>query len=1310
MRDALEREVESILPGSRRKFYKLPWVPFSDTVEPEYRKYLSILHEDFITGVVKLIENAADSQEIRINSSNYYSDYLEVLHHLRFCNQKCETFCGQTDTLEKIKLLIMDNDNRQPIFVYGMSGLGKTSIMAKVMQSLKKWFEGKKYVGVIQFLGTSPSSLNIYDVLFSICGQLADVAEIIMEPVAYRNMKSLVEYMPRFLRQVMSKLKIPVVVILDSIDQLSPIHEAYLLKWMPTNLPNKLHFVISTLPGKHGILQNAKNILKSEKLYIAVPPLSEVTGKEIMRNSLNKTKRDLTLKQKDRLLMVFREVQSPLFLKLLLDEALTWPSYLPVDKIVLRSSVREAIELFFGNLEQKYGEQLVSSALGFITVGKNGISEIEMEDALSCDDKALAEVYQYHDPPVKGIVRIPPVLWARIRHEVGGYLVERLTHGKDTLTWYHRQFIEAASDRYTKGRDGIYLHKVMSEIYLQTDGVKRDVVLSKRKMTVPKADRQVTQQLLTVRNTRKLDSLPYHLIRSYDLIENNALKKYCLCNFEFLKTKISAFSVQAIVDNIRDAYQHKKDSELVLLEKYLTSTADLRSSVKFGTYLLAHVKPQSEQTYLIQLLKQAKDFLLEQKSPVLIPVYPCLAPKDGDIGDCSYSVDGCLDIVVQNGEIFLLRTSTFSKQVTGDSFVLLNVSTEGMHDLQLEGMDIRNQLHVDKNGAYIVYLSSSSIVHHCVDTGAENKKELSSLHKDANPDNICVCFPQDGSYAVVCLKQGILFFLEIPTLKTLSKSDFTTLGIHLHSIICTIGKMRETIVFVGREEGGPASEIYCFKEDSDSKHVILNISASQEKYHATLTQRENILIVTSFENLSEIVTITINEMSIKNRIRLAENVQHVMGAEELCQAVVLSDQGNVYCVDCHRGEIIHQVTLVSPVTSVCMLWDCADAILGDGQGQITMKALNESSILGSFQAHDTTVQKVCMVGNQLVTLGSNKELKIWCISELKKQFKEPVQTKIAGEEKDTKQNLLNQKNIMSIVAMNSEIMTFDKDKTVKVWSANDAGFIQQFKIDITPNQVEVLSETVFAVYDQCDTRLVLFDIKTWKPIETLHCLRTFTVNKDKTFLYAVIEKQCQLEITKIDIKSVKIKQTFPLMKSFHYLDLKAILTATERFLVLQVKISPKEFDEIKASWKKQAQFLPQPHHQKFIAIDLNQANGVLIPCFRMLSKVPFLGEFVAPYSGNNVMIATKSVISFWDIPTGKSDEKLSKMNRIRMMCRNHWVGENCDGICTCVAHSSNQKYVVVGSEDGYVFIYDFETGLPVKRKCPSTRHSGQVRN
>lgn len=68
----------------------------------------------------------------------------------------------------------------------------------------------------------------------------------------------------------------------------------------------------------------------------------------------------------------------------------------------------------------------------------------ELEDILSCDDEVLNDVYEWWVPPVR---RLPPLLWVRIQTDLGPYLVERgLKGGTPVLSWYHRQFREAAEE------------------------------------------------------------------------------------------------------------------------------------------------------------------------------------------------------------------------------------------------------------------------------------------------------------------------------------------------------------------------------------------------------------------------------------------------------------------------------------------------------------------------------------------------------------------------------------------------------------------------------------------------------------------------------------------------------------------------------------------------------------------------------------------------------------------------------------------------------------------------------------------------
>ena len=59
--------------------------------------------------------------------------------------------------------------------------------------------------------------------------------------------------------------------------------------------------------------------------------------------------------------------------------------------------------------------------------------------------QVLEAIFEYWLPPQR---RIPPLLWARVRDILGGFLVERGSGTSRVLSWHHRQFVEVAARRY----------------------------------------------------------------------------------------------------------------------------------------------------------------------------------------------------------------------------------------------------------------------------------------------------------------------------------------------------------------------------------------------------------------------------------------------------------------------------------------------------------------------------------------------------------------------------------------------------------------------------------------------------------------------------------------------------------------------------------------------------------------------------------------------------------------------------------------------------------------------------------------------
>ena len=344
--------------------------------------------------------------------------------------------------------------------------------------------------------------------------------------------------------------------------------------------------------------------------------------------------RELTSEQKQTVLAAFQWCPLPLYLKLAFDEACRWKSYTPAAETALATTVRDLINALFERVERLHGNTLVGHALAYVTASKNGLSEPELEDLLSLDDDVLNDVYQYWTPPVR---RLPPLLWLRIRAEIGDYLTDRGADDVRVMSWYHRQFTEVARERYLPADQATKIHQSMSEYFLGkwSDGVKKPYV--DKKGEEGSSDRLVAKQPLMfdvndnkpIFNLRMLNELPYHLLKSLQL---ECLKSEALCNFEFVQAKLRATSLEAVLEDVAAATDaFPDDSDLPEIEKtlQLSAVALRRDDRQLGTQLLArlfpHLHDDPDPSAIRKMLRQ----VYHSSVPCLIPNRKCLTTPGG---------------------------------------------------------------------------------------------------------------------------------------------------------------------------------------------------------------------------------------------------------------------------------------------------------------------------------------------------------------------------------------------------------------------------------------------------------------------------------------------------------------------------------------------------------------------------------------------------------------------------------------------------------------------------------------------------------
>ncbi|XP_072034434.1 NACHT domain- and WD repeat-containing protein 1-like [Amphiura filiformis] len=622
----------SIIPPESIHKYNVPWTPNGiDPSHPPHVEYLDDFCNTFRKGIMDLIDmglkkrsEAADPIKKQL--------YTEMLQHATFCATKCSTFCGREDLLASMHGYVTQKPGK-PLVVHGVSGSGKTSAMAMLVKNVRDWL-GENYVVVFRFLGTSAQSSTIHETLQSVTRQICFAYGA--EQPSSNDLEDYTELVQtfRYLLTTLPSKEKPLFIMLDSIDQLTSNNDAHAMHWLPKSFPEHVQIAISMLPDVNRCLNNIRLTLRDEHCYIEMPPIPKETGLQIMEGWLKLRNRTLTEEQKCIVSKAFQRCPQPLFLKILFESFVYWRSYLKPEDINLPTNAREAITQLVEKMERKHGKVFVEHCLGYVTVSRNGISDAELEDAFSCDDDVMNDVYQYWDPPVETVVRIPPSLWKRMRHDIEEFFVERQAVGKRVVSWYHRQFWEASEERYLKkDTNKVDRHRLLAEMYMgeYSEGTIRPITLRKRKKTFDNADRKAALQPLEfgkdMFNQRKLQELPGHLADAYmehELIEN------CLGNFDWVLAKLQAFSFLELMYDFQTT-----NPEMLFLKEtmYLASSILKADPCSLAGQIIGRLGNYSTDQYplLKKFVGQARIWVTKNPMPLIIPRAPCLMPPGGPL-------------------------------------------------------------------------------------------------------------------------------------------------------------------------------------------------------------------------------------------------------------------------------------------------------------------------------------------------------------------------------------------------------------------------------------------------------------------------------------------------------------------------------------------------------------------------------------------------------------------------------------------------------------------------------------------------------
>eukprot|EP00026_Physarum_polycephalum_P000302 Phypoly_transcript_00302.p1 GENE.Phypoly_transcript_00302~~Phypoly_transcript_00302.p1 ORF type:complete len:1760 (+),score=298.94 Phypoly_transcript_00302:614-5281(+) len=618
--------------------------------------------------------------------------FQEVVLHHTFLKVKLRGFVERSKLQDSVLAYCNKEEPENRSFVvHAPSGSGKTALIAWIANKIHELYP--KAAVITRFLGTTPSSTDVLLLIRSLCQQLL---EIFPDDANDENSEvaknGTAEDVNALFVKLLTHAKTndeKIFLFIDSIDQLLPNSNAYTLDWLPISLPPNVHLVVSVLtpsaeeeanpnlaksrpPNLHALLMEKYEAIPNKETYfLNIPQLLPSEAEQIVDSKLGlpdeegRTKK-FSKEQKDVVVKSSGASFTPLYLSIAMDLATQWKSYTPIASCTLAGTTRDIILQLFRKLEAVHGKLLVSHALGYLTASKYGLSSQNLEDILSCDDEVLNDVYQWWVPPVR---RLPPLLWKRLKEDLGGYLVEKGLGSVTLISWFHRQFKEAAEEEYLAGEAFLARNRVLAKYFDGTLGTEERLILP-----------QPLKYSEVKFNDHKISSLPYH-----QAFIDPTLFHSSLYNLEFIEDKIRAGMPSELIRDYEFA--------ISLLQK------NTESRQQFGDHI-AKLKD------ILDFLKSNLNILLKNPSLILM-----LALNQPD-GSPTHSM-----AVEQRGKAIYANLKVLQ---------LLNKEAPLTGVLTMEHQESVDRAHFESNDERVVAHTTKHIKIYDVNTGFE----LHSIPKD----------------------------------------------------------------------------------------------------------------------------------------------------------------------------------------------------------------------------------------------------------------------------------------------------------------------------------------------------------------------------------------------------------------------------------------------------------------------------------------------------------------------------------------------------------------------------------------------------
>ena len=632
----------------------------TDENNPEKSAYIQQLATDIQTDMKGLIDRARDSLDVNASVKNFEM-YKRVLPHASRVKEVAESFIGREEFFDAVEKYMRDGEKCQkPLVIQGTAGYGKTCTMGMLAKKTKAWF-GSSSVVVLRFVSETLHTADIKSTLHDICTQLSVIYNMDRVPKdSTDSVYRMAAVFNAYLEQV-SKYhaeKKPLIVLIDGLDQLSTKHRAHSVQWLPTKCPPNVYIIVSVELTSTRVHQCLQRRLASPDCFMDLGEVDEETVEVMVNTALTQANRVLQPEQKDFLLRNCKANPHPIYLALTVKEALTWCSYTKIDEDHVPTTAEDAISRVLDRLETKYGLKLVRDTISYLLMAHTGLTETELTDVLSCNDEVLQDVFIQHDLPSDDIIVMPSFLLASLLDDLQVLLVRRNKDNKTVLAWRNRTYRQLCAKKYFGVTDPLnppneesqhYCHD-LAEIFLQDSGINKQFEHPMTYTVIEKTDRQVSPQILTKDNFRKLKLLPWFILQSGRTAEAlEDLRLNCFCNFNWLTTKLKGLGMDCIMEEL--CMMDVVDNDLFLMRDLMKiALPGLRCDHdNFASHLIGMVPHINATNFpgVAELVSEARRWVELAVLPLLVPLMQCLPSP---LNKCKQKMWGIVEVLALDKE------------------------------------------------------------------------------------------------------------------------------------------------------------------------------------------------------------------------------------------------------------------------------------------------------------------------------------------------------------------------------------------------------------------------------------------------------------------------------------------------------------------------------------------------------------------------------------------------------------------------------------------------------------------------------------